>query len=244
MKSNPKHFMLVQALLSGGSTWIYLQYEFDLNQMNNSLAQENIALANDNKQLSILLKEYEQTLETAMGKFRNQAHASQLEELELTRFYESLITSREAIHLTEGLAYETGTSHSLAQMSHLLRCALRLSNGESAEKESVRFVSGRRGYTEGPPQNDEALEKECELVRLEKENEELRRLLGVGLDPAKESAIARQIVAARNLYPPLLRHREGPPSHGSIGQSMERPRSQEWAEHGPWQRQESPERIL
>lgn len=41
--------------------------------MNGMLLQENTTLQNDNKQLSLLLKEYEQTVETIMGKFRKQA---------------------------------------------------------------------------------------------------------------------------------------------------------------------------
>jgi hypothetical protein len=41
--------------------------------MNISMAQENIALQNDNKQLGALVKEYEQALDQIMGAFRTQA---------------------------------------------------------------------------------------------------------------------------------------------------------------------------
>lgn len=41
--------------------------------MNASLVIENQTLQHENKQLSVLLKEYEQTLETVMSKFRSHA---------------------------------------------------------------------------------------------------------------------------------------------------------------------------
>ena len=41
--------------------------------MNASLIIENQTLLHENKQLSSLLKEHEQTLETVMAKFRSQA---------------------------------------------------------------------------------------------------------------------------------------------------------------------------
>ena len=41
--------------------------------MNSSIAAENIALQNDNKQLNALIREYEATLENLMEKFRNRA---------------------------------------------------------------------------------------------------------------------------------------------------------------------------
>jgi hypothetical protein len=39
--------------------------------MNSSIAAENLGLLNDNKQLSSLIKEYEQTLETLMSAYSN-----------------------------------------------------------------------------------------------------------------------------------------------------------------------------
>jgi hypothetical protein len=41
--------------------------------MNAAIVIENQTLQHENKQLNILLKEYETTLETVMTKFRNQA---------------------------------------------------------------------------------------------------------------------------------------------------------------------------
>ncbi|KAJ2935187.1 hypothetical protein H1R20_g1956, partial [Candolleomyces eurysporus] len=48
-------------------------YDAALEQMNSNIAAENLGLLNDNKQLSSLIKEYEQTLETLMSNFRNRA---------------------------------------------------------------------------------------------------------------------------------------------------------------------------
>lgn len=41
--------------------------------MNAQMSADNLALQNDNKQLSALIKEYEQTLESLMTTFRNRA---------------------------------------------------------------------------------------------------------------------------------------------------------------------------
>lgn len=48
-------------------------FESELERMNASLIIENQTLLHENKQLNSLLKEYEQTLETVMTKFRSQA---------------------------------------------------------------------------------------------------------------------------------------------------------------------------
>ncbi len=48
-------------------------YEAELERMNAAMSAENQTLLNDNRQLSTLIREYEQTLEKAMEKFR--AHA-------------------------------------------------------------------------------------------------------------------------------------------------------------------------
>ena len=49
------------------------QYESELERMNKDLSAENYSLQHDNKQLSSLLREYEQSLETIMAAFRSQA---------------------------------------------------------------------------------------------------------------------------------------------------------------------------
>lgn len=48
-------------------------FESELERMNAQIIIENQTLLHENKQLSMLLKEYEQTMETVMTKFRNHA---------------------------------------------------------------------------------------------------------------------------------------------------------------------------
>jgi hypothetical protein len=48
-------------------------YDAELDRMTNAIAAENQALQYDNKQLNLLIKEYEQTLETLMTTFRKRA---------------------------------------------------------------------------------------------------------------------------------------------------------------------------
>ena len=49
------------------------QFESELERMNAHIMIENQRLQHENKQLNTLLKEYEQTLETVMAKFRTLA---------------------------------------------------------------------------------------------------------------------------------------------------------------------------
>ena len=48
-------------------------YDAELERMNLAMLAENQALQHDNKQLNALIKEYETTLETVMGLFRQRA---------------------------------------------------------------------------------------------------------------------------------------------------------------------------
>ncbi|KAF8519392.1 hypothetical protein BU17DRAFT_33409, partial [Hysterangium stoloniferum] len=130
-------------------------YDSELERTNASFIQHNSDLQNENKQLAGLLKEYEQTLENVMSKFRTHA-ASQQHELSLTRHYESLLLSRETSLLSSDLAASTAYYYSLGRISELLRAALRAAGGELLEDE-----------------------RESELARLEFENQELRRMLGI-----------------------------------------------------------------
>lgn len=49
------------------------EYNAALERMNAQIFTENNALMNDNKQLGVLIKEYEQTLENVMTSFRVRA---------------------------------------------------------------------------------------------------------------------------------------------------------------------------
>lgn len=53
--------------------WLAEVFESELERMNASFIIENQNLLHENKQLNAMLKEYEQTLDTVMAKFRAQA---------------------------------------------------------------------------------------------------------------------------------------------------------------------------
>ncbi|KAF9527591.1 hypothetical protein CPB83DRAFT_393453 [Crepidotus variabilis] len=190
------------------------EYETQLEGMNAAMTQENFSLQNDNKQLNALIKEYEQTLETLMSAFRNRAvnqQDVQERELSLIRDFEAKLLAREEENATRDLLQTSSISNSLVRLSHLLRQILRAQNGESTEAppppppippfttdpdtnsnhEAEGSSSSSDLATEAEPEpelSDHALERDIELARLERENEELRRLIGLlPPHPRKES---------------------------------------------------------
>ncbi|PIL22341.1 hypothetical protein GSI_15029 [Ganoderma sinense ZZ0214-1] len=231
-------------------------YDAELERMNAAMSAENQALLNDNRQLSALIREYEQTLENVMTTFRTRAHEVQQRELTLMRQYESVLVQRESEALDEALNVNNARSESLARVGRLLRAVLRRLGGEdiqvyeahlthlhattggqsagnprepsklvshpehAAEREGDEGESGgevgkAKGADGGAHESDEqspdqdqeenldvnrlleededpekrlaaaewALERECELARLERENEELRALVNGLLKP-------------------------------------------------------------
>ncbi|PPQ89646.1 hypothetical protein CVT25_013833 [Psilocybe cyanescens] len=145
------------------------EYDAELENMNSAMTLENQGLQNDNKQLNTLIKEYEQTLETLMKR-----------ELTLIREYEVKLLAREEENMQTSLDSSTAISNSLVRLSYLLRQVLRSQNGEDAESPVTRTddVEDREPWTAAAA-SEYALERDVELARLEKENEELRRLMGL-----------------------------------------------------------------
>ncbi|KAF8798771.1 hypothetical protein BYT27DRAFT_7202466 [Phlegmacium glaucopus] len=156
------------------------EYETEVENMNAVMAAENQGLQHDNKQLNALIKEYEQTLETLMTTFRNRAKDVQERELSLIRDYEAKLLAREEENSKQDLDTSTAISHSLVHLSYLLRQVLRSLNGEDTESPVTRMDDdeNREPWTVSAG-SDYALERDIELARLEKENEELRRLMGL-----------------------------------------------------------------
>lgn len=163
-------------------------YDAELQRMNVSLASDNQTLQHDNKQLGILIREYEQTLENVMSAFRTRARDVQEHELAFIRDYESKLLKKESENLLRALTTSTSESVSLGRMSDALRRLMRLLNGEDVSSHSgssspdgssspadgvFEFDEGRR--------DDRALEQEIELARLQKENVILRRMLNLQL---------------------------------------------------------------
>ena len=116
--------------------------------------------------------------------------------------------ARENNSLNQDLILSSSSAESLARLSHLIRMTLRSlagedpeadepersgGNDERGERDEIPDEQRREGGYAGspPPLEDWALEREIEITRLEKENEELRRLLtigseDVGPEPPKE----------------------------------------------------------
>ncbi|EJF61075.1 hypothetical protein DICSQDRAFT_147520 [Dichomitus squalens LYAD-421 SS1] len=231
-------------------------YDAELERMNAAMSAENQALLNDNRQLSALIREYEQTLENVMATFRTRAHEVQRRELALMRQYESVLVERETEALGENMKVNTARSESLARVGRMLRAVLRRLGGEdvqlyeahmaaaaggksagqsrqpstsaaplsvrreerSGEGESSKKDKGKERddgtldeHRSGSPDPDIdhlldeeedperrlaaaewALERESELARLERENEELRALVNGLLKPEAPSSTAPQ----------------------------------------------------
>jgi hypothetical protein len=100
--------------------------------------------------------------------------------------------AREEENTTKELVQISTVSSSLARLSSLLRQVLLLQNGEGAE---VCAGDGRDEFGwDTSAATEYALERDIELSRLEKENEELRRLIGVlPPQPRKDSSDFRPI---------------------------------------------------
>ncbi|KAM0749095.1 hypothetical protein T439DRAFT_327591 [Meredithblackwellia eburnea MCA 4105] len=123
------------------------QEEFDseLEKLNVNLVLENQGLQQENRQLSGLLKDYEGTLETVMGKFRAHAAATQQHHLDLVRHYESILLNL-PLNQTDTMSPDSsagggGSSSidplhlqlSLSHLASLIRKALRSIQGEDPE---------------------------------------------------------------------------------------------------------------
>ncbi|KAH9932684.1 uncharacterized protein BXZ73DRAFT_101226 [Epithele typhae] len=105
-------------------------YDAELERMNNAMSAENLALLNDNRQLSALIREYEQTLENVMATFRTRAHEVQQRELALMRHYERILIQHETEAVEESLRVSNARSESLARAGRMLRAVMRRMHGE------------------------------------------------------------------------------------------------------------------
>ncbi|KAJ7134471.1 hypothetical protein C8R44DRAFT_425496 [Mycena epipterygia] len=202
-------------------------YDAELERMNSAMTMENIALQHDNKQLNALIREYEQTLETLMNTFRNRAKDVQERELALAREYESQLLARQEDSDSHDLGSSTTVYESLGRISHVLRQLLRAQGGEPAEPEptaspevdplaaaKVLPVEDREPWTTLAAREpwtastvtgaDRAMEREIELARLEKENEELRRMLGIAPPPTYATRSPTEEMGSHGNYSPSV----------------------------------------
>ncbi|WVQ81282.1 hypothetical protein IAT38_003405 [Cryptococcus sp. DSM 104549] len=141
------------------------EFQSELEAFSSHLVLENQQLQHENKQLNALLKEYEQTLETVMGKFRGIAHSSQQHDLSLHSYYTSLLQTLQTAHSSAQLHDSTSLSLLLNRLSTLLRSALRSLQGEDPDVDLASLLPtiqdglaevaggmarGSRGESEGP----------------------------------------------------------------------------------------------
>ncbi|KAG8826903.1 hypothetical protein FRB91_011911 [Serendipita sp. 411] len=172
---------------------------------------ENRSLLQENRQLTSLLNEYEQTLETVMTKFQQHTQAAIEKELALRRHYEGMLASNE-----EQTSTQTYNLYALSDHLHRLKLLLQLTvKGETAATidpsmldnigMSSHMATGEgqesdlevlaRSLEEAEVDEDEGLdwaaERETEIERLEKENTELRRQLGILEDIGEKDGLER-----------------------------------------------------
>ncbi|EKM61464.1 uncharacterized protein PHACADRAFT_82211 [Phanerochaete carnosa HHB-10118-sp] len=193
-------------------------FESELERQNAQIIIENHQLLQENRQLNGLLKEYEQTMETIMIKFRSHALAAQQHELTLTKHYENLLLARESAQMQADLSSNTAVATSLQRLSENLHALLHSMAGEGPAD------THKDGETRSPEEEQElleqlldsredwAMEREAEIARLEQENEELRKLLGI--DRANVEAKGWLEEEARELtvsqYVPIVRQPREP----------------------------------
>ncbi|KAH9858279.1 hypothetical protein C2E23DRAFT_920626 [Lenzites betulinus] len=167
-------------------------FESELERLNAHIIIENHTLLQENKQLSALLEEYEQTMETVMSKFRAHSSAAQQHELALTRHYELLMQSLDTSLAQTDLSHDTSTTISLHRLAHNLRALLDSLTGPhspdpNSDPAGPPSSTAPPGASPSPPptlaaflpRDDWAHEREVEIARLAAENEALRRTLGI-----------------------------------------------------------------
>ncbi|XP_006454283.1 hypothetical protein AGABI2DRAFT_189551 [Agaricus bisporus var. bisporus H97] len=183
------------------------QEEFDseFERLNAQIIIENQTLLQENKQLSTLLKEYENTMETIMTKFRNHSVAAEQHELTLAKHYDTLVQTRESQSTAADLTVNANILHSLRRLSHHLRLLLRSMVGEDSDSETssspaLDLVTDPSSLSEGieelqqlvqelSDQTDDefdnkgrpdwTVQREWEIRRLEEENAMLRKALEI-----------------------------------------------------------------
>lgn len=97
----------------------------------------------------------------------------------MIREFESKLLAREEENARAELQASATISNAIARLSYLFRQLLRAQGGEALEDTSPDDESEERETWSTTQSAEHALEREIELERLQKENEELRRMLGV-----------------------------------------------------------------
>lgn len=96
----------------------------------------------------------------------------------MIREYETKLLAREEENAEAELAANTAVSEAFERISQLLRKLVHLQNGEDVEAPVVSRADEAAGVVQLTGE-EYGLEREIELARLERENEELRRMAGI-----------------------------------------------------------------
>lgn len=168
--------------------------------------------------------------------------AAQEHELRITRHYEALLIAREAQSLTTDLTTTTNNSQSLRRLCTNFRNLVKSMAGDDPQQllrlsddafdnssldfdfeEMIQKLEDEStaAYTGDDSREDWAVEREVEISRLEQENEELRRMLGIDPSSMEEKGVTLdQAEVARFGSPRLgqMRRRSGSTS-ASFGSS-------------------------
>ena len=96
------------------------------------------------------------------------------------RHYEKLLLSGESESLEKQLTSQTALSSCVEKVSRLLRLTLRSLGGEDPEALPAKDMDDSPfKLSQNGDETDWALQREVEIVRLERENQELRHMLAV-----------------------------------------------------------------
>ncbi|KAI0043521.1 hypothetical protein FA95DRAFT_1498453, partial [Auriscalpium vulgare] len=157
------------------------RFESELERTNAQILVENHALAQENKQLSILLKEHEQTMDTIMAKFRSHTYAADQHAHTLTRHYEHLLSAEP--YVPPEPAQNPALALSLHRLAQGIRAVMMSMAGEDpAAPPPDDAHEDYEPEPEPPPPYiplDWAHARELEIARLDAENTRLRAALGI-----------------------------------------------------------------
>jgi len=171
------------------------QFESEVERMNAQLVIENQTLQHENRHLTILLKDHETTLEQIMTRFRNHAHSTQQHELELTKYYESVILSllerqqQQNAHHNRQYGYPDGhTTTELDPNTFQL-----IQNLSILIQKAMRELSGEEPYLN---ETDE-LESQQALIQSELAHEQLNPMM---IQPAQPTTTTTPMVAFQDPF--------------------------------------------
>ncbi|PVG04556.1 hypothetical protein CPB86DRAFT_692530 [Serendipita vermifera] len=175
-------------------------FDSELERSTVALIMENQGLLQENKQLTTLLTEYESTLETVMTKFRQHAQIVADKRSALRVHYEHVLATGEGQSSTQ--TYNLFTlQQSMERLRKLLDLAIKNESGQGEDADPAQSNTSQAGIqnpeegdnagqeqTEGTLNTalegltdgvDWAMEREAEIARLTKENQEIRKELGI-----------------------------------------------------------------